>query len=172
MFTQYKAWAVPILYSTASNLRTVLRNKSFNSREGREIIREALVIGPAALFVYSYMNEEDDSFVGQMLSKSVREALSAVGAINPVMWARTPRLQQYIEDVVLALEQLVMLETYKTGERKGTLKGDNALYRQFTPAPIRQMGRAIEAEPRRNTGGLPALPELPPLPKLPALPKL
>jgi hypothetical protein len=170
--TQYKTWAVPILEQTLNDVRLAsqqIAKGQFKTRETQELFREALVLGTVGLVVYSYFDEEDESYVGQMLSKASREALSAIGALNPQMWLQTPRILQYVQDIEKALHSLVMLEKYKTGDKKGTLKGDNALYRLVTPAPVRQALKASDAEP---TSGLPSLPSLPTLPELPSLPEL
>lgn len=150
VFMQYKAWAVPIVSSTIENLGEIIRTTSrlenpLATRAGQETMREALVVGTVALVIYAYVNEEDESFVGQMINKSVRDALSAIGALDPEMWLQTPRAWQYVQDLYDALRTLVMLEEYKSGENEGTLKGDNALMRLVTPAPIRQIGNAAEA---------------------------
>lgn len=149
MITQYKAWAVPILSSTLDNLAQFTSTASraenpFRTQAGQELMRETLVVGTVALVIYSYINEEDETFVGQVINKSMRDALSAVGALDPQMWVSTPRAWQYVQDIQEALRSLVLMEEYKTGEAAGTLKGDDALRRLVTPAPVRQFGNAVE----------------------------
>lgn len=156
VFTQYKAWAVPIISSTIDNLSTIIKTTGRGenplvTRAGQETLREAMVVGTVALVIYAYVNEEDDSFIGQMISKSTRDALSAVGALDPEMWVQTPRAWQYIQDLQEALRTLVMLEEYKTGEREGTLKGDNMLARLVTPAPVRQIAGAAESASQQTS---------------------
>ena len=149
MVTQYKAWAVPILSTTVDNLKTVLQTvgrgeNPFTTQAGAELLRESLVVGTVALAINNYFDEEDQSFIGQLINKSARDAMSAVGALNPEMWLNTPRAWQYVQDLYAALETLVLLEEYKSGEKEGTLKGDDQLLRLITPAPVRQFGQAAE----------------------------
>ena len=149
MLTQYKSWAVPILSSTLDNLTQFTSTASraenpFRTQAGQELMRETLVVGTVALAIYSYVNEEDETFVGQVINKSMRDALSAIGALDPEMWVSTPRAWQYVQDIQEALRSLVLMEEYKTGEAAGTLKGDDALRRLVTPAPVRQFGNAVE----------------------------
>lgn len=149
MATQYKAWAVPHLMTTGSNLRSLLQSarraeNPFSTREGQEFMRQSLLTGTVALIVYSYFQEEDNSPVGQLLEKATREALSSIGALDSEFWLATPRAWQYLQDVNDALWQLITLEEYKSGEKAGTLKGDDALLREITPAPIRQAQRAVD----------------------------
>lgn len=150
IFTQYKSWAVPIISSTLENLSQVMRSTSrlenpLTTRAGQELMRETIVVGTVALAIYNYFEQEDETFVGQMINKSLRDAMSAVGALDPEMWLQTPRAWQYLQDVQAALQSLVLLEQYKSGEEAGTLKGDDALRRLVTPAPLRQLQNAAEA---------------------------
>jgi hypothetical protein len=101
-----------------------------------------------ALIIYGMNQEEDESLVGVMARKSLRAALSAVGALDPNFWSATARSLAFVQDLAKALTTLVLLEEYKTGEKEGTLKGDDQLLRLITPAPARQIGRDLE---QRNT---------------------
>lgn len=151
IFTQYKAWAVPILSSTLDNItnftKTTARGSNpFTTQAGQELLRETVVVGTVALATYAYFNQEDDTFIGQMINKSVRDALSAIGALDPEMWISTPRAWQYVQDLESALRSLVMLEEYKSGEEAGTFKGDDQLLRLVTPAPVRQVKNALGSD--------------------------
>jgi len=98
-----------------------------------------------------------------------------VGAFEPNFWVATPRTQQYLQDLIEALDTTVRLEEYKTGEREGQLKGPVQLGRMITPAPVRQATRGINeatSNSTKSSAGLPELPSLPDLPELPELPKL
>jgi len=153
IFKQYKAWAVPPMTSTVRNLGEILKStrrgeNPFKTRAMAETLRTAVLTGSVALTIYALNQEEDESFIGEITSKSIREALSAVGALDPELWISTPRAWQYIQNLYEALETLVLLEEYKTGEKAGTLKGDDQLLRLITPAPVRQINRDLN---QRNT---------------------
>jgi hypothetical protein len=180
VFTQYKTWAVPIIYSNFRNLKLLTtRQVPLNSREGHELLREVMVTAPVALLVYTYMQEEPEGFVDEVIQKSGRDALSAVGAMSPEMWLQTPRTWQYLQDIQDALATTLRMEEYTQGDKEGQLKGPVQFGRLITPAPVRQIGGELEeSEDDGSVGaGLPTLPKLPSatlpeLPKLPTLPSL
>lgn len=139
---QYKTWAVPILRTASNNLSKIVENPSrIKDREGQELLRISLVT--AAVYLIGASIDEDDSFIGKLKAKAVREGMSLLGALDPRMWTGEPRMLSLLNDLSRALVQILTLEEYKTSKKgqytKGDLKGIKALKRTLTPAVIRQI---------------------------------
>lgn len=138
LVTKYKSWAIPIFSSVANDLGNIAKNIKAGkkgvstSKEAKELFN-ALTITAAALAFGSMVDEEDRSFVGQLLNKMRRESLTIIGALDPRLFTGEPRLLAFATDLSNALVQIVMLEKYKQGQKKGKLKGVAALARTLTP---------------------------------------
>lgn len=190
IFTKYKTWAVPHLYSAIDNVgvltKTIKREgfaKAAKSQAFGELFRQT--VGTAALGLTAMAilnpNPNDKSFIGRLKTKIVSETLTSIAALNPTTWT-TARMLSFFQDLGANLVSLAKLEAYKTsgdGYKKGDLKGIKKLERQFTPKFISQFTGAVA--PKESTSGgsggtkLPKLPKLNSdggLPKLPKLPKL
>jgi len=153
VFTQYKTWALPIITRLAHDIR-VLRAKGIKSKEShqelKELVRAVTLMAPLVALMSAY-DDDDDSFLGEVYRKTLRDAMSTIGALNPSFWLGTPRLLSWLNDIGQAFETILKLEEYKSGDREGTLKGDNELRRQFTPAPVRQLSKLFEDDEDETT---------------------
>jgi hypothetical protein len=143
--TQYKTWAVPILSSMSSNIVKLV--KSIGSKQARgkltgKEVRElgrAVEITLAALIVLSLVPDEDeDTFIGKFKGKVKRESLTILGALDPSFWTSMPRLLQWANNLSEALVDVVMVEKYKSGKKKGESKGVSKLKTIATPRAIKQ----------------------------------
>jgi len=114
--------------------------------------------------------KKDRSFVEDVVYKSARDALSMIGALNPRFLGSfaAPRLSSFIVDLTEALENILLLERYKT---TGKLKGVKQLKRTIQPAAIKMVLR--EKEEKSSLKSLPKLPSISlpsiELPKLPSI---
>ena len=79
------------------------------------------------------ISSDDKTFVGQLLKKVQREALTIMGAMDPSLWTAAPRLLQWTEQLGNAITMILKLEKYKT---KPGLKGVASLKRMLTPRMI------------------------------------
>jgi hypothetical protein len=156
--SKYKAWAVPILRSTADNIVKVAKNKKLlHSKEGQELIRSGLVIAVALLAGMLLIEdkdkrEKDKTFLEKMRDKAIRDALSTFQVFDMSFWLGTPRLADYLYDFAVAVKQVVSIdeqngekvlgERYKTSKKgeyeAGDLKGLNAMQRSLTPTAVKQ----------------------------------
>lgn len=142
ILTKYKTWAVPHLLSTASNLKVIsqtIKNegtkKAFKSKEFGELTRGTLLTAGLGLMLYMIMSDDnDDSFLGKLKQKIARESMTSLSALDPNMWASTPRLWQFTADLSSALTMIAKLERYKT---KDGLKGVEKLKRTLIPSVMR-----------------------------------
>jgi hypothetical protein len=144
--TQYKTWGIVMLRTSVSNLKYLVGTRDFNSRQGRETLRQALFLGVIGLLIMLSSDDkdkEDKSFLGVLESKIVRDALSAIQALNPTLYVASPRGLTFLIDLTKSLSQIVSLEEYKTTKRgeykKGDLKGVNYLERTIVPSTIKQL---------------------------------
>jgi len=138
VITQYKTWAVPIFATMSSDLvnlsKKVKKGEALGSEEFTRLRRAMEVTTAALLFGMALGdNDDDNSFVGQLLKKVRREALTIMGALQPTLWTAAPRMLQWIEQLGTAIEMIIKLEKYK--EKPG-LKGVATLKRMFTPRMI------------------------------------
>lgn len=139
---QYKGWAVPIMRTVTKDLGILVRDlknkplgEALTGREARELFR-AIRMTTAVLLVLGLGDKEDKSFMGQLMYKTRREALTVLQAISPDMWLSTPRLVGFASKLGTNLKSLILLEEYKT---KPGLKGAGGLKRQFTPGVVRSL---------------------------------
>lgn len=157
---QYKKWAIPIIVSTKDNafkLASILRNKgikaALSSEEGAELFFSVVLGSVVGLGIMGYYNElkdkKDRNFVEDVVYKSTRDALSMIGALDPRFLASfsAPRLASFIVDLGEALDNLIMMEKYKT---TGELKGVKQFKQTLTPAFTRPFFR----EEKKLKGGI------------------
>jgi hypothetical protein len=88
--TQYKTWAIPLIKSNIDNLTAVskkimkLQGKDLlKSQEFWELIRTAELTAGVLLVVSMWGDEEDDSFIGKLKTRSLQEAMSVITAMDP-----------------------------------------------------------------------------------------
>lgn len=180
VFTQYKSWAIPIVRTVADDITKIIKNRDFTGREAQELLRAALSTLSVVFVVKGLIgDEEDKSFIGTIVNKAYRDAMTLAGALDPKTITSEPRLVSFLGDLGTALSQILTLEQYsENGDRAGDLKGPASLQRALTPRLIKQFIPEETTEPRatrpKTPAGLPELPTLnkalPPLPKLPKLP--
>lgn len=171
IMTQYKSWAIPPLRTTRNNILKIIKNpKLIKSREGQELLRGILSTLAVVFLVKAFVgDDEDDSFLGTLLNKAYRDAMTLTGALDPATITSEPRFVSFISDIGTALSQIVKLEEYSSGSDKaGELKGDDALLRVFTPRAIKQfIPKETKATiPSLFKNSVPKLYTPPPIPKL------
>ena len=185
--TQYKKWAAPILFSTIDNLTTLTKTlskgefkKAIQQEETQELIRFSITTSVIAIGLLQYSEAlekkkpEEKTFLDIIVEKAGRDSLTFIGALDPTVFTSEPRLLAFIGDLTTGLKQIALGEKFKSGEKEGTLKGDDKIVRTLTPSVVRH-GEAIFGErEKEESSTLPELPQLPKLPKatVPALPKL
>jgi hypothetical protein len=175
---QYKKWAIPILVSNISNIATLVKmirtrgiKTALSSSEGSELFYSIILVSTLALGIMGYYRElekdEDKNFVEDIVYKSMRDALSTLGALNPKFIGSfaAPRLATFFVDLSDAINNVLFMERYKT---TGELKGIKELERTLTPTVIKQM---LGEENERETSGGRSFPSIPGLPSLPSLPR-
>lgn len=177
--TQYKSWAIPPLRTTADDISKMIKNKDFKGKEAQELLRGILGTLSVVFLVKSFVgDEEDKSFIGTIINKAYRDAMTLVGALDPKTITSEPRLITFLSDLGEALSQIIKLEEYsENGEKAGELKGPESLERTLTPRAVKQFIPEEESQPKstspKTPEGLPELPSLnkslPPLPKLPKI---
>ena len=151
VFTQYKTWAVPILHTTISNLKTLAKTaakgeKFTNTKEFQETLRASifttlLLVASFGLYTH-YRDKKDRNFVEQIAFKSINDALSMLGALDVSLWTSPTRLQSFIADLGESVSNIVA--SLSTGERtleKDEIKGLEKLTSTITPAFLRPFFR-------------------------------
>jgi len=148
-YTQYKSWAIPILQTTQSNVRkvaTMLKGKQnpIGTKEFNELFRTTVITGTIGLLLYgAYANlrdEKDRNFLENLAYKSMNDAMSLIGGLDPKTWATVPRLLQFISDFGTSLSNVIA--SLATGERtkeEGRVKGAKELVQSVTPSLARQI---------------------------------
>lgn len=153
---QYLSWAIPIARTLGQDsmalLRTVTRlgdsGKRLNRQQSMELLRLVQVGAMIAMAGMFNVDDEDKSFLGELKKKAYRELSTIFQAVTPTTWVRIPRTMQFLVDLTKNLGEIVTLETYKSGENEGNLKGVQHLKQQFTPKMIKQfMGVVSPDEP-------------------------
>jgi hypothetical protein len=140
--TQYKTWAVPIIRTTAKNLSRIHKD-GLKSKGNMELLRISVVSAFFGIIALSLANDDDDSFIGKIQSKVIRESLTLIGALNPSVFIAEPRVMNFILDLRDSLTALATLERYKTTKKgkykEGDLKGPKQLERTITPRFIKNI---------------------------------
>lgn len=145
---QYKKWAVPFartLYADGKALYNSIGKKKagevWNMKETQELMRFAYF--SAAVFIVGAMagadDQEDKSFLGKAKFRLYRESMSLMQGVDPELWFTPFRTTTWLLQVAQALKSMVLLETYKSGDKEGELKGDDKLKRQFVPGVVRSV---------------------------------
>jgi hypothetical protein len=139
---QYKAWAVSPTRTLIKDITTMagkLKKKqygeAFASDEARELYR---IVGTTiAIVAVTSMagDDDDDSFIGKMKKRAVREVFTLTQGMDPTFWLSWRSLS-YLAQLGTALKNLLFLEEYETKEG---LKGVNQLKKAVTPGMIRAL---------------------------------
>ena len=190
---QYKKWAIPILVSTKDNavrFISLLAKKgikeALTSKEGSQLFYSIVLgtaLGIGMMGYYNELSSKKRNFVEDIISKSLRDALSLIGALDPKFIGSfaAPRLSAFIVDLTTAIDDLLFLQTYKT---TGNLKGLGELKNLAMPSFVRTLASMVPSDtaPAKSTkkvktpSGLPKLPsakvKIPTPMGLPKLPKL
>jgi hypothetical protein len=148
--TQYKGWAVQILATTADNLKQVSKmigSKDFKgatkSKEFSELLRGTIstaIIGIIAYGAYSELRDrKDKTFLENLAYKSMNDALSLIGALDPSLWTQTPRAVQFVGDLGKSISNILV--SLSTGDRNkdGDIKGLNELGKIVTPSIVKTL---------------------------------
>jgi len=141
---QYKKWAVPIARTLIADAETLIGNikagQPLDARAGKELMRFAYM--SAAVFIVGAMagaDEDDRSVIGKAKGRLYREAMTLMQGIDPTLWLATPRTLTWLYQTAQAFKSMVLMETYKSGDKEGELKGDDKLKRQFVTGVVRSV---------------------------------
>jgi hypothetical protein len=141
---QYKKWAVPIARTLIADAETLIGNikagQPLDARAGKELMRFAYM--SAAVFIVGAMagaDDDDRSVIGKAKGRLYREAMTLMQGIDPTLWLATPRTLTWLYQTAQAFKSMVLMETYKSGDKEGELKGDDKLKRQFVPGVVRSV---------------------------------
>jgi GNAT superfamily N-acetyltransferase len=151
--TQYKTWAIPVLRTnlknlidTGKNLKDMPVGEALTQREAIEIYRlVGLTLTAYIVWAMVGADEEDDSFVGQLLNKVKRETFTLIQAVDPTLFFGDPRLSSFLQQLAKNIKMSLFLEEYKT---KPGLKGIEGFKRQLTPRAIKQFQKPKEKKER------------------------
>lgn len=146
-FTQYKSWAVGSLHSSLSNLNTLqkmLREKKnpIHSREFQELLRATMMSAFIALStygIYSHLRDKKDrTFLEQLAFKSMNDAFSLLGALDPSLWTTLPRTASFLNDLGTSLSNIaVSLVTGERTKKDHEIKGLSKFLSTLTPSLVR-----------------------------------
>jgi hypothetical protein len=144
---QYKRWAIPgtrTMIKDALTMADLLRKKQFGEavtvQEAREIYR---IVGTtmAITTVLALCGSDDDdenydnTFIGAMKTRAIREVYSLTQGMDPVFWLSW-RTGSYLKQLATALDNLLTLEEYETKEG---YKGVEQLKKAVTPGVARKL---------------------------------
>ncbi len=103
-----------------------------------------LTVGALGIYTFFHTifedDEKDDTFVGKLKQRFVRETASSLSALNPSTWLSIRPLE-FAQELAEGIDLLIKLEEYKTSGKdykKGDLKGVKVFQREFTPSAVRQ----------------------------------
>lgn len=150
--TKYKSWALPILSTVVDDINTLqsmLRrgegNKVLKTREFQELFRGAIISALAVIAGKSFVDDDDDSFIGQVIKKAFRESASFLGALDPTTLTSI-RLVSFLGDLSASLKMIITMEKYK---RKSGYKGVAKLTRTLTPRSVKMLLPKEEKKSKR-----------------------
>lgn len=170
VFTMYKTWAVPFLFTARINAQKTIRAfrraeglegkaKTLATEEARQLMK--LTIGSLGIYLFFHTifgedDPKDKSFIASLKRRIVMETTSALSALNPSTWLSI-RPYQFAVDVAELIDQLISLEEYQTNDpkgkyQKGDLKAIRTFQRIFLPASIRQFKEPVKSPPKNAAG--------------------
>lgn len=150
--TQYKTWAIVMMRTTLKNAEALIKNKKLNSREGRETVRQITLMSAVGLMtLLAFTDDDDNSFLAVIYKKIIRDALSAIQALDPTLYITDPRVLSFLIDLSSSLKQIITLETYAPSNKKqhGELKGLNKLIRTLKPNIYKQFEESDYVAPKK-----------------------
>ncbi len=146
---QYKKWAAPFARTLAVDAQKFLGDlkskpigEALTSREARELYRLAYM--SMAVFVVGAMagaDDDDKSVMGKAKARMYREAMTLMQGVDPTLWLASPRLLTWLYQTASALKSVALMETYKSGDKEGELKGPDKMKRQFVPGVVRSLSK-------------------------------
>ncbi|HOG13248.1 MAG TPA: hypothetical protein PLR47_09620, partial [Smithellaceae bacterium] len=146
---QYKKWAAPFARTLAMDAQKFLGDlkskpigEALTSREARELYRLAYL--SMAVFVVGAMagaDDDDKSVMGKAKARMYREAMTLMQGVDPTLWLASPRLLTWLYQTASALKSVALMETYKSGDKEGELKGPDEMKRQFVPGVVRSVSK-------------------------------
>ena len=149
---KYKTWAIPIIETVlddVNTMQTMLRRGEIkevvHTREFQELFRGSMFSLFAAIAGKALVDDDDRSFIGQILNKAYRELLTLYGALDPTVLVRV-RLVSFLNDLATSLKMIVTMEKYKT--KKG-YKGVAQLARTLTPRAIKNLAPKKQSKGRK-----------------------
>ena len=154
MQMQYKKWAIPIMQRVLQNVYNLKTLLSKNKTKGKQSLLEfyrILEITSFVLIIKALLpnDEEDKSFVGQLISKFYRELTTLMQGANPVMFLAKSRIQTFLTDLIVNLNSIIKAEEYQSsrlGEYyKGQKKGVVKLKKQLTPRFVKIIQNGLTA---------------------------
>jgi|GEM_PF-4086661 len=147
--TQYRNWMVSSGRTTIKNLTTIAKDpKKAFSREGRELLYGAIITAGFYLLGKAVLKDEkDDGIIDEIISKSIRDGMSLVGALDPRVWTKPARQMQFVGDLLLIMQQIVTMEEYKNSKKGEYKKGDSkaaaTARKKLMPKAIRQFDNGL-----------------------------
>lgn len=146
-FTQYKSWAVGSLHTTLHNLKTLTKmlakgENVVKTREFQETFRAAIVTGTIGLLGYGYYrnlrDKKDRTFTENLAFKSMNDAFTLLGAIDPSLWGSPSRIQAFIGDLTKSISNIaVSLATGDRTKKDKEIVGLSKLQSTLTPSLYR-----------------------------------
>lgn len=138
--TKYKTWAIPSLFTSSKNIKQMLKmlksgkKDIHKTQEFQELFRATVI--PLILYALFSADNDDDSFISELISKIRREMLSSISSLDPSFWTDTTRLQGFIKDLGTGAKQLIVLEKYKNSDE---YKFHNTFMRTLVPSTIKKI---------------------------------
>jgi hypothetical protein len=155
-YTKFRGWLVPILRTTASDLAALAEQtrggKKMTPQQIADLYRiaETAIFGTAVLSAMGKVDEDDDSFVGQLRRKIAQEVFTLINGWDPATmakWIAGGPIPQHVIQVGAGISALVKLDEYKAGEKKGRLKAPAALAKTLPfAAALRQFQKPKRKE--------------------------
>jgi len=144
---QYKKWAVPILGQTVEDASKLIKDikgrkkGALSTTEAKELYRIIGLTSTVLIALSMLSGDDDDDFMGQIGSKTQRESLTLLQALDPKIWLSTPRTLKFLNDLGNNIHAVIKMEKYKTKEG---YKGVEGLKRQLSPHIYKQIKKGLE----------------------------
>jgi len=147
MFTQFKGWAVPLLHTNIDNISKVSSmikkgDNPLKTKEGVELLRMIILQALVILLSYNKYQElkdkKDKTFMENLAYKSMNDAFSLIGALDPKMWVTGGALPAFLSDLTVSMSMI--LKSLATNERtaEGKIEGMTQFKGLATPQAIKQ----------------------------------
>lgn len=146
---QYKTWALPLARSTIENIKGLVKvvqnskeENPFKSREVKELSRVIILTTMFILIGYEEFSDLKDkknkTFLENLAYKSMNDALSMIGALDPGFWT-VARTLSFLGDLGKSLGNIVGSIATGSRDSKGNVEGAKLLKTTITPALINQL---------------------------------